>query len=185
MSEHKTDPDVGIIGKDEMLPEGVMQFSLAENTEPVMVFKPDGTILIRGEKVDDNKEVYAAFRTWLRDASMAARYHGNPNPLIIEVHDTRNIVVLDGDKPLGCIQSVKFEAAADEIPPILEVEVPSVTESMSEEVKDSIANTIEAIQRHGGQVIFRDPSGFEMNTDGQEQVEAEKTLTAAFLPSKQ
>lgn len=185
MSEHKTDPGVKIVGEDGTLPEGVMQFSLAEHAEPVLVFQPDGTILVRGEKVDDNKEVYAAFRTWLRASGAMDRYHGNPDPLSIEVHDTRNIVVLDGARPLSCIQSIKFEVAADQIPPILEVEVPSVMESMSEELKGSIETTIEAVQRHGGLVTFRDPSGFEMDTNGQEQVEAEKTLRAAFLPTKQ
>jgi hypothetical protein len=31
---------------------------------------PDGRVFVRGEQVDDNKEVYAAFRQWLFDASV-------------------------------------------------------------------------------------------------------------------
>jgi hypothetical protein len=182
MSEHETDP--GMKGMNFYQPdEGDIRFD-SKGIE-MMKFCPDGKVYVRGEQVDDNQEIYKTFLTWMRAAGAFERFSGNTKPLIIEIHDPRNIVILDGVQQLGCISALKFEAAIDKIPPILEVEVPNVMDEMSQDLKDSIATTIEAVQRHGGQVVFRSPSEFEMDTDEQEQSQAEETIKASFLTPNQ
>ena len=36
--------------------------------DEVMRFEPEGKVFVRGEEVDDNQEVYLAFRRWLETA---------------------------------------------------------------------------------------------------------------------
>lgn len=47
--------------------EGAFIFQLANGSE-VMRFEPDGRCFVRGELVDNNVEVYKAFRSWLAQA---------------------------------------------------------------------------------------------------------------------
>ena len=48
---------------------GDIIFRLGDTTE-VMRFNGDGTVFVRGEQVDSNREVYMAFRWWLSNAKM-------------------------------------------------------------------------------------------------------------------
>jgi hypothetical protein len=43
--------------------EGNLIFAVGN--EEVMRFEPGGKVVIRGEQVDDNREVYAALRRWM------------------------------------------------------------------------------------------------------------------------
>jgi hypothetical protein len=48
---------------DVAWPDGSFIFQLADGTE-MMRFEPGGKVVIRGQEVDDNAEVYKAFREW-------------------------------------------------------------------------------------------------------------------------
>lgn len=39
------------------------------SSKEMMRFEADGRIFVRGEQVDDNKEVYKAFREWLESVN--------------------------------------------------------------------------------------------------------------------
>ena len=92
--------------------------------------------------------------------------------LIIEIGtQPSDIVVREGDKILGSILSLKLEADVAKIPPILHVELPDENH-VSEEARPGVAQTIEAIQRHGGQVSFIGPPVIESNPEEQTQAES-------------
>jgi len=99
--------------------------------------------------------------------------------LKVVIRDPRDVLIIDGDQPLSSITRFRFEAAVDQIPPVLEVEVPDPTiPGMADDIKESIATTIEAIQRYGGRVVFRADESFKLDTNEQEQFEAEETVEA-------
>lgn len=50
-------------------PDGAFLFVLADGAE-VMRFEPTGEVIVRGQKVDDNVEVYKNFRAWFMHADI-------------------------------------------------------------------------------------------------------------------
>lgn len=52
--------------------DGHILFQLADGTE-MLRFDPDGSIAVRGEKVDSNEVIYEVFKSWLRACMQGAR----------------------------------------------------------------------------------------------------------------
>jgi len=95
------------------------------------------------------------------------------------IRDPRDVLIIDGDKVLRRITRFRFEAAVDQIPPVVEAEVVDPTiPNLPEETRQEIAATIEAIQRHGGRVVFRANESFKLDANESEQFQAEETVEA-------
>ena len=54
-------------------PPGSLQFLLADGRE-MMRFDHDGKVYVRGEEVDDNREIYRHFRRWLQIALIVPEF---------------------------------------------------------------------------------------------------------------
>lgn len=50
-------------------PDGAFIFQMADGKE-MMRFEPDGTVTVRGTKVDDDRKIYENFREWFLHASI-------------------------------------------------------------------------------------------------------------------
>lgn len=53
------------------LPAGSFRFTLDNGTE-VMRIDPDGTVTVKGTRVDTDKDIYDGFRAWLLHARYAS-----------------------------------------------------------------------------------------------------------------
>jgi hypothetical protein len=105
-------------------------------------------------------------------------------PLRIEIHDPRNITVYEGDQQLGSVIELKLHAAVDKIPPIFEVSVMEIVPEMSDVMKLSIKRTMEVAKRCGAQIKIRPISECEMETNPEEQTQAEQSLKEQLIPPK-
>lgn len=105
-------------------------------------------------------------------------------PLRIEIHDPRNIAVYDGEVQLGGIQELKLHAATDKIPPIFEITVFEVVPEMSEGMRLSIEHTTEVARRVGAQLHVRPVTEGVMESNPEEQAQAERALQEQLIPPR-
>lgn len=105
-------------------------------------------------------------------------------PLRIEIHDPRNISVYEGESQLGGIQELKLHAATDKIPPIFEITVFEVVPGMSDEMRLTIEHTTEVARRVGAQLHVRPVTEGSMETNSEEQTQAEQAIKEQLIPPK-
>jgi hypothetical protein len=194
----------------------------------IVHFAPNGEIFVRGEKVDDNKLVYEAFRLFLQDTTglsvragaqpfavhdrgktlaigavssdvprqavdfwqhMSAKAFNGDKVLSIFIR-CGDITVTEDFKPLGYIQEIALEAGVDTPLKLLVTlpDIPSGTTLADGSPADenvircgrSVQATADAISEHGGAVIFRPASDHVIETNPEEQKQAESALLSAL-----
>lgn len=160
-----------------------LTFTLKHGQEEVIRCEEGGKIFIRGEEVDDNKAVYQAFRGWMEGGQLLSM--DDLQPLSINIYDPRNVVIAHGGKRLGLIQEIKFEAAVDRIPPVLEVTLPdeSTFEVGSEQAQE-LSKTIDAVLERGGTIKFKNKGEFALDSNPVEQALAEESLSQMIVGPK-
>lgn len=105
-------------------------------------------------------------------------------PIRIEIHDPRNIALYEGEIQLGGVLELKLHAAVDRIPPIFEVTVSEIVDGMSDEMKLSIERTTEVARRCGAQICVQPFSDCTMETNADEQTQAEQAIKEQLIPPK-
>lgn len=105
-------------------------------------------------------------------------------PLRIEIHDPRNIAVYEGENQLGGVQELKLHVATDKIPPIFEVTVLEIVPEMSDSVRLDIETTTEVARRCGAQVRVMPLAECVMESNPEEQAQAEQSLQEQLIPPK-
>lgn len=132
----------------------------------------EGRLILAGSVAMDVGS-QAEFTAWLEMTTRAFRGEG---PLSIFIDNARMMLVTEGFKPLGFMQSLELSASVDSIPPKLTVVVPEVNDQMTPESKKGIQESVAAITRHGGTVTYKPSKDHVLAQDAKEQGEAEGTL---------
>lgn len=107
-------------------------------------------------------------------------------PLCIEIRDPRNITVLVDGIPIGSITELKLHAASDKIPPVFEITFPEIPPNMDDTVKEAIGRSVEAVRKSGcgAQIHYKRMVEFQLESNPEEQTQAEKSLQEQLIPPK-